>query len=132
MLPKLRSVAEAAKRDPKKALIDSLEGRYTGIHMCRSLILVATYIEPDTTPGGIIKPDRTIAENRFQGKVGLLVKVGPQATEYEDDTPATCQIGDWVVFTIKDGVQLTVNDVACRLIPYSRLRMKISSPEVVF
>lgn len=117
--------------NPKLGLIKAL-GDLSNESVMGDLVLIAIYIRPEKTTGGIYRPIDNIKEDEFQGKVGLIVKSGPQATEYEDATEPTCKIGDWVVFTIKDGVQLTVNGVACRLIPYSRLRMKISNPDLVF
>jgi len=126
---KLVQIAQAS--DPKVALITAL-GDISREEVLSDLVLIAIYIRPEKTSGGIIRPVDNIKEDEFQGKVGLVVKRGPQATEYEDDTRPTCDIGDWVVYSIKDGWSVTVNDVACRIIPYSRLRMRISSPEVVF
>lgn len=124
-------VAIAQADNPKLALIKAL-GDLSQEHVLGDLVLIATYIRPEKTAGGIIRPVDNIKEDEFQGKVGLIVKAGPLATEYEDETPPTCQVGDWVVYSIKDGWSVTVNEVACRLIPYSRLRMKISQPDVVF
>lgn len=121
----------AQSENPKLALIKAV-GDLSQEHVLSDLVLVATYIRPEKTVGGIIRPPENIKEDEFQGKVGLIVKAGPLATEFEDDTPPTCQVGDWVVYDIKSGWAVTVNEVACRLVPYSRLRMKVSNPDVVF
>lgn len=127
-----KKLVEIAQSDnPKLALIKAL-GNLSQEQVLGDLVLIAIYIRPEKTSGGIIRPVDNIKEDEFQGKVGLIVKAGPLATEYEDDTPPLCQVGDWVVYSIKDGWSVTVNDVACRLIPYSRLRMKISQPDLVF
>ena len=131
VLSSKKLVQIAQSDNPKLALIKAL-GDLSNETVLADLVLIAIYIRPEKTPGGIIRPVDNIKEDEFQGKVCLIVKVGPQATDFEDDTPAICNIGDWVVFSIKDGWSVTVNDVACRLVPYSRLRMKISSPDVVF
>ena len=126
---KLAQLSQAA--NPKLALISAV-GDLTREEVLSDLVLVATYIRPEKTAGGIIRPIDNIKEDELQGKVGLILKMGPQATEYTDDTPATCQVGDWVVYDIKAGWAVTINEVACRLVPYARLRMRISSPDVVF
>ena len=126
---KLVQIAQAD--NPKLALLKAL-GDISQEIVLSDLVLIAIYIRPEKTLGGIIRPVDNIKEDEFQGKVGLIVKVGPQATDFEDETPPTCRVGDWVVYSIKDGWSVTVNYVACRLIPYSRLRMKISNPTVVF
>jgi len=126
---KLLEISQAD--NPKLALINAL-GDISQEEVLGDLVLIAIYIRPEKTSGGIIRPIDNVKEDEFQGKVGLIVKSGPLATEYEDGGAPSCQVGDWVVYSIKDGWSVTVNDVACRLIPYSRLRMKISHPGVVF
>src|SRR3972149_6104974 len=113
---KLLEISQA--ENPKLALINAL-GDLSREEILGDLVLIAIYIRPEKTSGGIIRPIDNVKEDEFQGKVGLIVKTGPLASEYEDDTPPICQVGDWVVYSIKDGWSVTVNDVACRLIPYS-------------
>ena len=42
-------------------------------------MLCAIYIAPEKTAGGIIRPQSNIDEDIHQGKVGLIVGVGPLA-----------------------------------------------------
>lgn len=129
---KVEEIARAA--NPKVALIQAV-GDLTQEVVLSDLVLIATYIRPEKTTGGIIRPIDNIKEDEFQGKVGLIVSKGPLAyDDLNDDgtTESTCNVGDWVVFSIKDGWAVTVNGTACRLIPYERIRMKISNPDVVF
>ena len=126
---KLLDLAQAA--NPKVGILSAM-GDLSKVTIMRDLVLIAIYIRPEMTEGGILRPLDNIKEDEFQGKVGLIVKTGPEASEYEDETEPSCKVGDWVVFTIRDGVQMTVNGVACRLMSYNSIRMKLSSPEVVF
>jgi len=50
----------------------------------RNRCLVATYVKPSVTPGGIIIPTTSGEEDRWQGKVGLLIAVGPSAFNYDE------------------------------------------------
>ena len=50
----------------------------------RNRCIVATYIRPGLTQGGIIIPGMTQEEDRWQGKVGLLLAVGPEAFGYDE------------------------------------------------
>ncbi len=50
----------------------------------RNRCLVATYIKPAITKGGIIIPTTSGEEDRWQGKVGLLIAVGPSAFNYDE------------------------------------------------
>lgn len=105
----LRQIAQAAQHDPKKALLDAA-GDMSGFEPFHNQVLVATYIEPEMTAGGIIKPDRTLAENRFQGKAALVLKVGPLA--FKEQPPhytfggVTIKAGDWVVVRPADGFEM--------------------------
>ncbi len=78
---KLREIAEQS--DPKQALLDSLGDAINHVHPLRYEAIVATYVRPEKTAGGIYLSDRTLVEDRFQGKVGLLVKFGPLAFSAE-------------------------------------------------
>jgi co-chaperonin GroES (HSP10) len=141
MRAKLRDIAEAAAFDPKKALLDSLQGRHMGIEMFHGNVLVATYIEPDKTPGGIIKPDRTLAENRFQGKGALVLRLGPLA--FKDDNIAkfggvTLKEGDWVMVRPSDGLELFAVDASggagtsCRVFEDVDIIARLSDPALVY
>lgn len=120
--------------DPKQGILKAV-GDLSGIEVLGDLVLVGTYIRPEKTAGGIIRPDRNVDEDEFQGKVGLVLKKGPLAFgDWEEDhyQGRAAEIGSWVMYAIKDGVALQLNKVPCRLVPYARLRMKLNSPEVVF
>lgn len=138
MRAKLRELAQQA--DPKKALLDSV-GDIAGIEVFHNLVLVATYIEPEKTAGGIIKPDRTLAENRFQGKCALVLKVGPLA--FQDDSVAkfggvTVSPGDWVIVRPSDGYELYSVDesgsagTSCRLFEDSHIKGRTDNPAAVY
>jgi co-chaperonin GroES (HSP10) len=138
---KLREVAQAAQTDPKRALLDALEGCHEGIEIFHNKVLVATYIEPEKTAGGIIKPDRTIAENRFQGKGALVLRLGPLA--FKDDGVAKfggveLEEGDWVLVRPSDGLEMFVSDnsgsagVTCRLFDDVNILARLSNPALIY
>ena len=68
----------------RERLMRELAPVVEGIELQRNRCLVATYIRPNITGGGIILTDKTSEEDRWQGKVGLLLKVGPTAFDYEE------------------------------------------------
>lgn len=123
-------IVELSQVPPKmaKAIYIQKMGNISGIEVASDLVLVATYFRPEKTAGGIIRPDDNIREDEYQGKVGLAVKLGPA----QDVTDGFISTGDWVVYSIKDGWSVTVNGMACRLVPLERIRMKVSDPSVVF
>ena len=94
-----------------------------GVQLLRNRVIVATYIRPEKTSGGIIRPDQTREEDKWQGKAGLVLKMGPSAFDFEEvrERAAYClkagmddgyevalremnipRVGDWVFFRGSD------------------------------
>jgi hypothetical protein len=86
---------------------------------------MGTYVREETTTGGIILPHEVLAEDEFQGKVGLVLKKGPDA--FPDP-----EIGQWAVYSVKDGWPMSINGYPCRLVPSDLVRMITKNPELVF
>ncbi len=137
----LRSIAQRATYDPRKALLDSA-GPLTDYVIFHNLVLVATYI-PSEKIGSIIVPDRAIAEARFQGKLGLVLKCGPLA--FQDDAVTrfggvSVEPGDWVLYRPSDGIELFIKDWAglandglpCRLIEDTLIKGRVTNPALVY
>jgi co-chaperonin GroES (HSP10) len=124
----------ALAADPKQALLDAV-GDLSGFEIFHNQILVAIYVRPEKTSGGIIRPGSNVQEDEYQGKVGLVVKLGPSAfldSEEENFQGQSVNIGDWVVFRVGDGWQLTIRDTACRILTDRTVRMKIKNPGDIF
>ena len=141
MRAKLREVADAAVFDPKKALMESLGNGLDAIEVFHNQVLCATYIEPGTTKGGVILPDRTLAESRFQGKCALVLKMGP--TAFVDDKTvqfggASIKPGDWVIAYPSDGRELFSVDASgsagtcCRLFDDINIKGRVSDPALIY
>lgn len=141
MRANLRAIAQAANRDPKQALLDSA-GPMTEYEVFHNLVLVATYI-PSEKIGSIIVPDKTMAENRFQGKIGLVLKVGP--TAFHDDAQVkfggiNIEPGDWVMYRPSDGTELFIKDrmglandgLPCRLFADTLILGRVSDPALIY
>jgi len=129
---KLQELSQA--KDPIKATMAAV-GDLSKEEVCSDMVLAATYIRPEKTIGGIIRPIDNIKEDEFQGTVFLVLKAGPLAFgdwEPDDQKGRLAETGNWIVAAIKDGWAINVNGVPCRLIPYERIRMKISNPDLVF
>jgi hypothetical protein len=93
---KVQQISEA--KDPKKAIMDAV-GDLSRVELCRDLVLVGRYISPDKV-GSIYIPQQSIGEDEFQGRVGLILKIGPLAFKYDDYNGPDFQVGDWVVFGV--------------------------------
>lgn len=121
-------------KDPKQALLTAV-GDLSTVTLFHNQILVAIYVRPQMTPGGIYRPHTNVVEDEYQGKVGLVVKKGPSAfvdSDDEDFQGQNVDIGDWVVFRVGDGWQVTLRDTACRVLTDRTIRMKLQNPGDIF
>lgn len=128
---KIRAIAES-RLSPKRALFDAI-GDISKEEVFHSQVLVITYIQSEVTQGGIILPQKTLEEDRFQGTVGLVAAMGPGA--FKDDNIAKfhgkkISLGDWVLFRPSDGVEMFIRSVPCRLFEDVHIKMRISSPDM--
>lgn len=137
----LRRIAQAANFDPRQALLEAA-GPMTEYEVFHNLVLVATYVAPEKI-GSIIRPDRSMAEDRFQGKMGLVLKLGPMA--FKDDAQVrfgnmTIEPGDWVLYRPSDGIELFIKDktgtihdgLPCRLIEDTLIKARVRDPALVY
>ena len=149
MRANLRQLAEAAAHNPAKSLQEAA-GDLSDYEVFHNLVLVATYISPKRSlgkgPDGVEifleTPDNTQAEDRFQGKIGLVLKCGPNA--FHDDGVAkfggvTLKPGDWVIYRPSDGHEIYIRDrrqrnegLPCRLIEDVFIRGRVTDPSLIY
>jgi len=130
--PKTKALSEAT--DPKRALFEAV-GDLSGIDVFHNQILLALYIRPEKTSGGIIRPGQNVVEDEYQGKVGLVVKIGPTAfvsSENTDFMNQNIQIGDWLIYRVGDGWPVMINGTACRMLTDRSVKMRTKTPEIIF
>lgn len=135
-MPALHAVHES---DPAKELLRRV-GPIKDLELFGNAILVAIYVRPSKARFGKMTlelTDQTRKEDEYQGKVGLIIKQGKLA--WQDDEQVQfhgqkCEVGDWVVLRPSDGwpVTLTQNQVLCRVVSESAIRMRIPSPDLVW
>ena len=124
---KIREIAESS-RDPRDALIRAVGPVDEVLH---SQVLIATYIRPAVTKGGILLADRTLQEDEFKGSIGLVFGIGPGA--FCDDGIAKfhgvkLKLHDWVLFRPADGLALALRSVPCRLFEDANIKMRVKNP----
>lgn len=95
-------------------------------------VLVAGYVTPAKTKGGIIKTAKSRDEDIYQGSVGLIVGIGPGA--FKDDKVAQfhgikIKLHEWVMYRPSDGLGIYINQVPCRLFQDTNILMRIQNPE---
>jgi co-chaperonin GroES (HSP10) len=120
--------------DPKKVILDEL-GDISDVELYHNQVLVAIYIRPEKTKSGLYLSSQTRDEDKYQGKVGLVVKTGPQA--FKDDTgkwfkDVAISPHDWVYFRPSDGWQVTLHGVLCRIIDDTDIRGRLPAPDAVW
>lgn len=142
MRAKLREIAAASQHDPKTALLDALAGAADHIEIFHNAVLVATYIEPEQTQGGVFLPDKALQENRFQGKCGLVLKMGPRA--FIDQPPHVLfggiapKEGDWVIVRPSDGLEMFLapagsrDGVSVRWFEDTQIKGRVPDPSMIY
>lgn len=138
--------------DQKAAIIRDLGPALATIGVMRNRVLVCTYVEAEVTAGGIIKPGSRIDESKYQGKVGLVLKVGPIAFEFDEINEEVAngrdidtvrrdhgipEVGDWVFFRGSDtwdcGLQVEPGTgVHCRFINDNSIVGIIHDPSAIY
>jgi co-chaperonin GroES (HSP10) len=120
--------------DPKAGILKDI-GDLSTIELFNNQVLVAIYVRPTKTKSGIYLPDATVAEDKIQGKVGLVVKKGPMAFVDASEqwfTDIKVDEGDWVIFRPSDGWGITINNLMCRILEDTAVRGKITAPDQVW
>jgi co-chaperonin GroES (HSP10) len=132
-LPRAALDAVSKAIDPVAEMRNKV-GDLNGVDVMYNMVLLAAYIRPERTKGGIIRPGESKEEDVWQGKVGLVLKLGPDAFQDDDDTSFNGQkaeAGEWVVFKGGDAWQLTIGDWPCRLVRDSSIKMKVTDPSMI-
>jgi co-chaperonin GroES (HSP10) len=98
-------------------------------------VLIAIYDRSgQKTAGGVFLVE---TEDKFQGKVGLVLKLGPLCNEerspgydrwFGGEPP---QVGDWVGMKINDGVTVTLGETICRFVEWDYIRFLSDVPDLV-
>lgn len=121
--------------NPREVLNEKTVAFISRVKPLGARVLVATYLRPPKTAGGIIIPDKSRDEDRWQGKVGLVVAFGPLAfTEDADHRwgDVKPKIGDWVLTNIGDTRRLDVGDNPCRFVEDVNIQAIIDDPDMVW
>jgi co-chaperonin GroES (HSP10) len=123
------------KVDPKKVINDALKGWIDRIRPTSGDVLVCVYERPEKTKGNIIMPETASrrSEDKFQGVVGLIVKVGPEYGKHKQALGLNPmpQIGDWVAFRTQDCVSFVLGQRSMRLLQGDFIRLVLSDPDCI-
>lgn len=114
--------------DPKDEIWNAI-GDISDFELFGNEVLVAIYIRPQKTALGIFLTDNARDEDKWQGKMGLVLKKGGASLVDEADR---VEINDWVLFRPSDGWGLTVNGVMCRLLDDRVIRGRHAKPDSIY
>lgn len=130
------SVIEYRKgEDPRAVINRRLADDAARVEVFGNRVLIATSPVLTASAGGIIFTDKTKNEERFQGKVGLILKVGPVAFKYDGSYPwegPVPVVGDWVFYRASDTWECAIGGVSCRFIDDSMIVGRIPEPELIW
>ncbi len=108
-----------------------------GLDIFHNQILIGIYMRGSVKElaGGkqLYLPDKVVDEDQWQGKVGVVLKVGPMAFKNDarnDFAGQSVAEGDWIVFRVSDGFPLDINGVHCRLLEDIHVKGRIVSPDI--
>lgn len=119
--------------DPKEKILSEI-GDLSNVEVFHNQVLLAVYVRPQKTKSGLFLTDSHREEDRFQSKVGLLIKKGPQA--FIDDgqwfSNLSFNMHDWLVFRPSEGWGITVNGVLCRMFEDISIKGRVNHPDAVW
>ena len=143
----MKALAMKHEVSPSEEIFAALQSTLDQIDVLGAHVLVAIYQRPTVTKGGVHLPDKFKDEDIYQGKVGLVLKLGPLAFQEDEahrwSAPATGSgsagtgervptVGDWVAFRTSDGWPMILNEKHCRMVEDINFRLILQQPDVVY
>lgn len=122
------------EEDPKAKILAEV-GSLDSVQLFNNEVLVGVYLRPQKTKSGLYLSDKTTDEDRFQSKVGLLLKTGPKAFEPNAEgwfEGEEFLLNDWLVFRPSDGWAITVHGVLCRIMKDVQIKGRVQNPDEVW
>ncbi|MBM7047568.1 hypothetical protein [Rhizobium lusitanum] len=117
----------------KEEILSSI-GDIDGFEVMHNQILVGIYMR-GAKIGSIFIPEKTQDEDRWQGKVGLVLKKGPIAFQNDgsnDFGGQNVEVGDWVIYRVSDGFSIDINETHCRLLEDVHIKGRVSDPSLIY
>lgn len=132
-----QSIDMTHDEDPKTVINRELGKRAQGMHPIGAQILIGTYVRPEKTAGGIFLTDKNREEDLYQGKVGLVMGMGPLAFTDDERTghkwgKPVPKIGDWVVFRVGDTLGALAGKRMLRFLDETAIRAIIDHPDALY
>lgn len=123
--------------DAKNKLLEKV-GDISDIEVLNDKVLIAIFEHDGVTKGGIYVGTRTATESKFQGKVGLILAMGPCVNPEGKAALRGCDfdVGDWVAVNASDGLSMNAGrhggDVMLRLLSEASIHMRVKNPDSIW
>ena len=131
----MEALGNCESADQQKEMLLGMLGDISGQRPLGNRVLVATYVTRQISKGGIIFVDKRKDASRFEGKVGLVIAVGPGAFKYDGAYPwegPKPAVGDWVWYRASDAPERWIRDVSCRTIEDDRIEGITDDPVAIY
>ena len=131
--------------DPLIAHITALKaaiGDMPDFDVFHNQVLVVKFIRKTVgSSGSLLSSEQTQTEDKWQGKCGMVVKLGPSAFQDEGNIQfygKSVKAGDWVLYRNTDGwdfdyYPLTSNEkFPCRVLQDAEIKAVVTRPDLVW
>lgn len=124
-------------KNPADEITSKVKEALDDIQLNGANVLIGIYERPEKTQGGIILTQQYREEDIWQGKVGLILKIGNLPFDEDDNKFFGGKLpkeGDWIAFRPSDGWPLVIGaDQQCRMLDdCRRIKMILSSPDCIW
>jgi co-chaperonin GroES (HSP10) len=134
------AVMVAHDEDPKAKLLRAVGDKADNIRPLWTQVLIGVYSRGGydgkevTTKGGIILTQKATEEDLWQGKIGMLLAVGPGAFRDSNNEPFpdAPKIGDWVHFRVGDSLGSLSGKLMLRFMEDTSIRAVIDDPDSLY
>lgn len=125
--------------DPMRVILDKIGSDVLNkFRVFGAQVLVATYVRPEKLKSGLIITKKVAEEDKFQGKCGLVIKLGPLAfVENERLKFGGCKVavGEWAWYRPMDGFAVSLAGISdaihCRVLDDVEIRGDLEHPDVI-
>ena len=130
----LKAIEMVHDVDPRQQIMDELSDLVNEIEPLGARIVVAVYKRPEKSAGGILLTENYRSEDNYQGKVGLVMKLGRLA--FQEDSShqwggRVPKVGDWVGFRVGDTHPFLLGKRTCRFVEDVNVQMILQRPDAV-
>lgn len=127
-----RAMSMLHKEDPKEVILRTFEGAADRVQPLLDDVLVAVYKRPERLASGLYVTEAKRDEDRYQGKVGLILSMGPIAEKDEDWGGIRPKVGDWVAFPVARSWPTLFSDGTLRFVPYREIKAILTDPDAIY